>query len=51
VEGIGTKDLAVVDDLDRSPLARAKAARWGVFAVIVGEKNQPIEGTYSNTDN
>jgi len=49
-EGTRRKDLAIVDDHDKSPPTNAKASRLGVLAVIVGEKNLPIEGTYNNTD-
>ena len=38
LEGMGRKDLAGTDDLDKSPPHNAKASRWGVFATMVGEK-------------
>jgi len=37
-EGIRRKDLAVTEDCNKSPPTNAKASRWGVFAIMVGEK-------------
>jgi len=38
LEGMGRKDLAGTDDLDKSPPHNAKASRQGVFATMVEEK-------------
>jgi len=49
-DGIGRKDLAIVDDCDKSPPTNAKASRQKGFAVTVGETSLPIDGMYNNTD-